>query len=194
MQRGRLIASGGGPGGPDTACFRCHGLDGGGQGASGFPLIGGMDARYLAKQLDDYASGARASDVMAPIARGLSAADRRAVALYHSRLAPRPQSPPRADPQLLQDGGVLYAVGSAARGIQACTNCHGPGARGMPPGYPRLAGQHAAYTEAQLRLWQAGSRRNDVADVMRHIASRLSQREIEAVAAYLAALGGRGPQ
>jgi cytochrome c553 len=75
--------------------------------------------------------------------------------------------------------------------IQACGNCHGPRARGLPPTYPGLAGQNATYTAQQLRLWKAGQRRNDLAGVMLHIASRMTEREIAAVAGYLAGLRAR---
>jgi cytochrome c553 len=191
-QPGQLIASGGGPGGPSSACFRCHGLDGAGQPASGIPLIGGLSAPYLFKQLEDYASGARNDPVMSPIARQLSREERRAVSLYYARLSPKPaQAAATPDPQQLQDGAALYAIGSADLRLQACGNCHGPRAQGLPPTFPGLAGQNATYTAEQLRLWKAGRRRNDPAGVMSHIASRMNEREITAVAAYLAGLRQR---
>ena len=188
--RGQLIASGGGPGGPATACFTCHGIDGSGQSASGFPRIAGMDAQYLAKQLDDYASGTRSDDIMAPIARQLSKQDRRAVSLYYATLSLRAATEYRTnpDPALVQEGGALYALGSGGRNLQACINCHGPNARGLPPIFPALVGQPASYTAEQLRKWQSGRRSNSVGAVMEHIAMRLNEREIVAVAAYLANL------
>lgn len=188
--RGQLVAAGGGPGGADAACFRCHGLDGGGQPASGFPRLAGLDARYLARQLDEYASGARPSALMAPIARALPPPDRQAVARYYAGLSVRIglDASPRHDPALLQQGAVLYARGAAERQLQACGNCHGRAGRGIPPTFPSLAGQNARYVAEQLRLWRDGRRAGGVANVMRDIARRMSERDIEAAAAYVASL------
>jgi cytochrome c553 len=133
VAQGQLVAVGGGPGGAGAACFSCHGLQGQGDAGGAFPRLAGLDAHYLAKQLDDYAFGARADAVMAPISQQLSEADRQSVALYYAGLSPQaPQAGAAAgaDARLIQRGAILYAQGSAEHGIQACANCHGPGGRG----------------------------------------------------------------
>jgi len=189
--RGHLIAVGGGPGGAGTACFSCHGLQGQGDAGGAFPRLAGLDAHYLARQMDDYTTGARSNAVMTPIAQQLSPADRQSVALYYAGLsvqAPLPGATAAADASLLQRGATLYAQGSAARGIQACANCHGPGGRGLNRVYPSIAGQPWSYVETQLRLWQAGVRRNDIAELMGSVARRMTDEDIRAVSAYVAGL------
>jgi cytochrome c553 len=152
-ERGALIAAGGGPGGA-SACFTCHGIDGGGQAATGISALAGLDADYLARQLDDYASQARLDPAMREIARALSPADRRAVSVYYAQLTRSTPVALRHDPARVQEGAALYAIGSAR--VQACIDCHGPRARGTNAA-PALAAQPARYTATQLRLWQEGS-------------------------------------
>jgi cytochrome c553 len=186
MPRGQLIAVGGGPGGAGTACFSCHGLQGQGDAGGAFPRLAGLDAHYLAKQLDDYASGARADAVMTRISRQLSRADRQSVSLYYAGLparAPLVGATAAADASLIQRGATLYAQGSAERGIQACANCHGPGGRGLNRVYPSIAGQPVSYVETQFRRWQAGVRRNEIAGLMGSVARRMTDEDIRAVSA-----------
>jgi cytochrome c553 len=189
IPRGHLIAVGGGPGGAGAACFSCHGLQGQGDTGGAFPRLAGLDAHYLAKQMDDYAAGARSNEVMTRISQQLSQADRQSVARYYAGLVARaPLFRSTADASLIQRGATLYAQGSVKRGIQACGNCHGPGGRGLNPVYPSIAGQPLSYVETQLRLWQAGIRRNDIADLMGSVARRMADEDIRAVSAYVAGL------
>lgn len=194
LGRGRAVALGAFEGGTrEQACVACHGLDGRGDGSAAFPRLTGQDAAYLAKQLRDYAAGSRPNPVMGPIARALSEEQRRDVAAYYAAQEAPLFPPPEADPLLVQQGGVLSAVGAPARGIGACTSCHGPAGVGLPPTGPYLAGQYAGYVELQLRLWQEGTRRNDAMNVMAELARRMTPEEIRAVASYFAqvrALGG----
>jgi cytochrome c553 len=189
-ERGHAIAVGGGPGGAGAACFSCHGLEGQGDAGAAFPRLAGLDAQYLARQMADYASGARPNAVMTPIAQQLSPTDHQSVALYYAGLPP--QAPiilaSAVDAGSLQWGGILYAQGSAERGIQACANCHGPGGQGLNDVYPGVAGQPAAYVEAQFRLWRNGTRQNDIGDVMGSVARRMTDQDIRAVSAYVAGL------
>jgi len=189
-ERGQQIAVGGGPGGAGVACFSCHGLQGQGDAGAAFPRLAGLDAIYLAKQMHDYASGSRPNAAMSPIARQLGPPDHQSIALYYAELPP--QAPPvratPADGSLVQWGAVLYAQGSAERGIQACANCHGPGGRGLNWVYPSIAAQPGAYVDAQLRAWQAGQRHNDIHGVMGSVAQRMTDEDIRAVSAYLAGL------
>jgi cytochrome c553 len=93
-----------------------------------------------------------------------------------------------ADASLIQRGATLYTQGSVERGIQACANCHGPGGRGLSHVYPSIAGQPRSYVETQLRLWQEGVRRNDIAELMGSVARRMTDEDIRAVSAYVAGL------
>lgn len=152
------------------------------------PRLAGLNADYLAKQLDDYAEGRRENAIMQPIAQGLSTEDRAAVALYYARMdAAAPPPLGAAEPRLNQHGAVLYAQGASSGRVQACQNCHGPAGQGLPP-YPALAGQPSAYVTAQLEAWQNGTRSNDPHGMMKSVAERLSPEDIQAVATYLAEL------
>jgi cytochrome c553 len=183
---GREIAEGRGLE-PDHACARCHGVLGAGKPEEGAPRLAGQPRLYLEKQLRDFVAGTRQSDKMTPVARALSAEQRAAAAAYYGSLwsVPYPEAPD-ADPVLVQRGGVLSAVGDRAREIRACEICHADAGVGIAPSFPYLAGQHADYTERQLRAWQAGARRNDPLDVMAAIAERLEDEEIRALALYFA--------
>lgn len=159
---------------------------------SGFPRLAGLDARYLAKQLADYAAGLRQSEVMSSIARRLSESDMDAVSKYYASLPAAAAAPSALDTSLLQQGAFLYASGSRNGEIQGCINCHGPRASGTGGGYPALAGQPKHYLMQQLNQWREGARRNDVGSVMKHIAKRLTETEIDAVAEYLSRLRPEG--
>lgn len=170
-------------------CMACHGLDGAGQAAAGNPRLAGLNAAYLRKQLDDFASGARASTVMKPTATALAEDERQALALYYRKLPlppalARPTTPmPAADSM----GAVLATRGDWSREVPGCVQCHGPGGVGVGAHFPPLAGQSATYIKAQLKAWQNGTRHNDPLQLMQHLSKALSAREIDAVAAWFAA-------
>jgi cytochrome c553 len=170
-------------------CMACHGVDGGGQAASGNPRLAGLDPAYLQKQLDDSASGARDSAVMKPTAIALSEDERQALAFYYSKL-PLPPSlakPAAPMPAIDSVGATLARRGDWTRGIPGCVQCHGPGGVGVGAHFPPLAGQPAAYIEAQLKAWQNGTRHNDPLQLMQHLSAALSAQDIQAVAAWFAA-------
>ncbi|MEO6800847.1 MAG: c-type cytochrome [Rhodanobacter sp.] len=170
-------------------CMACHGVDGGGQAAAGNPRLAGLDAAYLQKQLDDFARGARDNAVMKPTATALGEDERHALALYYSKLPlppglARPDTPmPAAD----SVGALLATRGDWSRDLPGCVQCHGPAGVGVGAHFPPLAGQPAAYVEAQLKAWQNGARHNDPLQLMQHLSKALSAREIAAVASWFAA-------
>lgn len=168
------------------ACASCHGTDGGGQAAAGFPRLAGLDAGYLAKQLADYAAGTRSHAVMQSIAQALSADERKAVAAYYSRL-PIPATPPAPRPAADGAGALLATRGRWSQQVPACEQCHGPGGIGVGANFPPLAGQPVAYLQAQLEAWQRGTRRNDPLELMKRLSGALSTRDIRAVAQWFAA-------
>ena len=171
------------------ACQACHGPNGAGQAAAGFPRLAGLNAAYLHKQLDDLASGARGSAVMRPIATALSEAERTAMAGYYSALPipaalARPGTPmPAAD----SVGAQLALRGRWSQQVPACVQCHGPDGVGVGAHFPPLAGQSATYIAAQLKAWQQGTRHNDPLQLMQHISHALSEQDIAAVAGWFAA-------
>jgi cytochrome c553 len=168
-------------------CMACHGVDGGGQTSAGNPRLAGLDAAYLRKQLDDFASGERASAVMQATATALGDDERQALAEYYSKL-PLPPAPTK--PAVAPSGDVgaeLALLGRWGQQVPACVQCHGPSGVGVGAHFPPLAGQPAAYIEAELKAWQRGTRHNDPLQLMQHLSGALSEQDIHEVAVWFAA-------
>ncbi|MEO7072942.1 MAG: c-type cytochrome [Rhodanobacter sp.] len=172
-----------------AACSACHGADGGGMPSAGFPRLAGLNAAYLHKQINDFASGSRVNAVMQPIATALDNAERQAVADYYSKLPIPAQPAAAASAGSAPDGvGALLATrGRWSDHVPACEQCHGPGGVGVGENFPPLAGQPAAYIKGQLKAWQDGTRKNDPLELMRHLSTALSAKDISAVADWFAA-------
>jgi cytochrome c553 len=173
--------------GAQNACFTCHGLDGGGDGA-GVPRVAGLNSGYLAHQLEAFADGRRHNESMRWIARQLTPMERLRVAEYYARL--------QVSGGASQSAAVpaIYSAGDPARNVPACASCHGSDANGIGSGIPPLAGQPAGYVAQQLEDWSRGRRRSDPDGVMLEIARALSPKEIAAVAAYVSALPVAAPR
>lgn len=189
-QAGKSIAMQGNGKGA-TACVACHGADGSGQAGAGFPALAGMDADYLAKQLNDFKQGTRKNPVMAPVAKALTAEESKAVSKYYSAKTPVAGSKPKVSQSVLKTGKNLAEKGNWPKEIPACFACHGPGATGVAGTFPALAGQHASYITSQIQAWKSGQRSNDPDDLMKAVAERLSDAEIKAVSAYLSSLSAK---
>ncbi len=164
-------------------CFICHGAEG--ESASpAFPRLAGQNASYLLRQLSDYKSGRRKSSTMQPMVEDLGEADFKALgAFFASRTTVGHDG---ADAELAAVGLYIYQRGNPDAGVAACAGCHGANAHGTES-LPRLAGQHAQYTLNQLKQFNKRERTNDNA-VMHGIASKLTELEAKAVAAYLSGL------
>lgn len=173
-----------------VACASCHGPDGAGNGAAGFPRIAGQDAGYIAAQLTAIRDGERASPVMAPILESLTEVEIASVADYYAALpVPDIGAEPSSDPRT---GERLSRVGDwPGRDLPACSSCHGPGARGVNASFPGLAGQHASYLKAQLEAFRSGARATDPGDLMGSVARKLTDEEMVAVSDWLAAQPAR---
>jgi thiosulfate dehydrogenase len=183
IESGRRLAMQGNDQGA-IACVDCHGVNGQGNASAGFPRLAGLNAEYLAKQLRDFRQGSRSNPTMKPIAAALDDAARRDVAAYYAGLDAAGDS---TDVKASAGGRTLALRGDWDNTIPACVSCHGPGGRGVDPSFPALAGQHASYIKAQLQAWREGKRRNDANDLMKLVAERLSDQQIQAVADYFAA-------
>ncbi|NWE42669.1 c-type cytochrome [Pseudomonas yamanorum] len=172
-------------------CVACHGADGLGLAAAGFPRLAGLPAGYLRKQLQDFKSGTRNSPVMQPLASALTEEEISAVTQALAAMpAPAPAPVHRSD--LPTDAAQKIALqGAWERQIPACVSCHGPAGVGVGDAFPPLAGQSAAYLAGQLNAWRSGTRHNDPNDLMGHVAKSLSAEEVQAVATYFASLSGQ---
>ena len=164
-------------------CSLCHG-ELGESSSPVFPRLAGQSAAYLERQLADYKSGRRKSTTMQPMVETLTAADLPLLAAYFSRQPT--QAHAVEDPELAQVGRYIYERGNPYSGVPACSGCHGAAGQGNET-LPRLAGQHARYTERQLTQFGQRERSNDNA-VMHTVASRLTELEVKAVASYVSGL------
>lgn len=182
-----IARQGNGNGAP--ACASCHGADGGGQAAAGFPRLAGLNAAYLRKQLDDFAIGTRENAIMKPMATSLSESERKAMATYYSTMrVPSDVSKPAATmPAADGLGAQLATRGRWAEQVPSCVACHGPHGVGVGAHFPPLAGHSATYIAAQLEDWKKGTRHNDPLQLMQHVSSALDAKDIKAVSAWFAA-------
>ncbi len=185
------LATGEGPRPQDpvvAGCARCHGADGMGHPGEEIPALAGQSADYLYGALRAYAEGRRHSGIMQVAVDGLDDAALRRLADHYAGLAPAGlgrETPP--------DGAEIALRGAPAQGVPACIQCHGPKQGPRNPAYPHLVGQHADYLARQLRLFRNGERGGSpFAPIMRTIAGRLTDKQIEEAAASFANGGNEG--
>ncbi|MEK8049485.1 c-type cytochrome [Ideonella sp. DXS22W] len=186
-----LAADAKGPAKPDlakgaekaAACQACHTADGS-RGSPANPILQGQHAEYLVKQLTEFKSGKRQNAVMSGMAAPLTEEDMRNIAAFYASKQAKPGFAKNKD--LVQLGEKIYRGGIAAKQVPACAGCHSPTGAGIPAQYPRVGGQHSDYTEAQLNGFRAGTRGNSAQMVS--IAAKMSDKEIKAVADYMAGL------
>ena len=169
-----------------VTCAACHGGDGNSAIAIN-PSLAGQHAQYITKQLMNFKSGERNNAIMKGMVAMLATdEDMKNVAAFYAAQKPRPGI--ARDQALVDAGQKIYRGGDVNAGIPACASCHSPSGAGIPAQYPRLAGQMKEYTLAQLKAFKAGERANDNAAMMRTIAGRLSDKQMEALAEYVSGL------
>ncbi|MGE5027389.1 MAG: c-type cytochrome [Betaproteobacteria bacterium] len=168
-----------------TVCVACHGADGNSP-APVNPKLAGQHADYLNKQLTNFKSGERANPIMAGMVAPLSPEDMKSLAAYFSGQKSAPAA--AKDKALAVQGEKIYRGGIAAMGVPACSGCHGPAGAGIPAQFPRLAGQHGEYIEAQLKSFRNNERVNDAGKMMQTVAMKMSDKDIKAVAEYITGL------
>lgn len=179
-----------------VACAACHGADGNSI-APTFPKLAGQNERYLLKQMQDIRDKRRPVAVMIGQVDNMTDEQLADIAAYYaSQTASRGQ----AKPEMLELGAEVYRAGVSDSGVAACAACHGSaGAGNGPAGWPALGGQHRDYLADQLRKWRLGAqytleenpngRTNDGdSRMMRDVALRLTDKEIDAVANYISGL------
>lgn len=175
-----------------ATCAACHGPDGNSAIAMN-PKLAGQHEKYLVKQLMEFklasqTGGAegRNNAVMNGMASPLSDQDMLDLAAYFSSQTAKDGATPE---QYIEPGEALYRGGDEARGIPACSACHGPNGNGSSlSGFPDISGQHVEYTLSQLNAFKAGQRNNDMNGMMRDIAMKLTDEDMEIIANYLAGL------
>jgi cytochrome c553 len=175
-----------------TTCTACHSTDGNSLIPMN-PKIAGQHEGYLVKQLTEFRLASRTGGqegrnnaVMNGMAAALTDQDIADLAAYFSSQDQKPGETPE---DVIEAGQALYRGGNAETGLTSCISCHGPDGKGMGlAGFPVISGQHADYTMAQLKGFRDGTRANDLNGMMRDIASKLSDEEIEILAKYLGGL------
>ena len=168
-------------------CVTCHGQSGQGTNNDYFPRIAGKPASYLYNQLIAFRDGTRRYPPMNYLVAYLPDAYLRDIAEHFAKQRPpfsAPEATP-ANPAALARGEAIVKVGDSGKGIPACVTCHGGGLTGMEPGIPGLVGLRPTYIAAQLTRWRVGERHAAEPDCMKRIATRLSETDIAAVAAWL---------
>ena len=168
-----------------AVCAACHGMDGKALQPN-YPNLAGQHPSYVAKQLTNYRDGERVNALMSGQAANLTDQDILDLAAYYGDMEPIQGV---AAEENLTLGENIYRGGITAAGVPSCMGCHGPGGVGNPAAvYPLLSGQQTAYTADQLRYFRSGERNNDPNAMMRSIAHRLTDTEIEAVSNYIQGL------
>ena len=166
-----------------NVCGACHTADGS-RGSPANPILQGQHPEYLAKQLAEFKTGKRANAIMQGMAATLSEDDMKNVAAFYASKEAKPGFAKNKD--LVALGEKIYRGGIADRSVPACAACHSPSGAGIPAQYPRLGGQHADYTEAQLVAFRGGVRKNSLQ--MTGVAAKMNDKEIKAVSDYIAGL------
>jgi cytochrome c553 len=145
------------------------------------PILAGMNAAYLRKALQDYASGKRPSSEMEPFAKQAIALGVDDVAAYFSSQTRQPTAI-AADP-------AAIARGRAAS--QVCVACHGPGGKGdAAKGVPDLTGQAPGYLRAQMELFKADRRNpgDEALKAAKAVMKAVPDAQLDDLAAYYSSL------
>ncbi|MEZ8052150.1 cytochrome c [Vibrio atlanticus] len=173
-------------------CVACHGADGNSL-ITQYPKLAGQHEKYLEKQLKELKLGmtsggkqGRYEPVMGAMAMPLSEEDMADLAAYYASLPISSNSTPE---NVVDEGKVLYTAGNAERGVTACIACHGPRGNGTElSGFPKISGQHADYIKAQLEKFRDGNRNNDMNAMMRDVARKLTDADIDTLSKYVGGL------
>lgn len=167
-------------------CFSCHGANGDGNSNPAWPALAGQHASYIVKQLADFKSGARFEPLMIAQVASLSEQDMADLGAFFASQKVKTGSTDESKAEL---GGKIYHGGNKATGVSACMACHSPTGAGNPPAkFPLLSGQNAPYVVKALNDFRSGARKNDPNSMMSGVTARMTDREIESVAAFISGL------
>lgn len=169
-------------------CQGCHGVNGISIDPTTFPNLAGQYAGYIFKQVQDFQLGNRNDDTMSAMAATVTSLnDLRDIALYYA--SQKTMKGKATGSKLEKQGKQLFEKGNPKKGVYGCINCHGKEGKGKSKDnalFPIIGGQTKAYITKQLKDLKTGKRTNDPAGMMAAIAKNLSDKDIEAVAEYLA--------
>ena len=175
----------------EQICAACHGADGNSAVAAN-PNLAGQGAEYISRQLQHFKAGIRVNAVMQGMVSALSPEDMVALGIYFSQQ--KPKSLGAKDPARVAMAQSLYRAGDATSGLPACAACHSPNGAGVPKNFPRLSGQYADYTYAQLNAFKSGERGNDKdgkdtqGRIMWAVAQHMTDTQMKALADYASGL------
>ena len=158
-----------------------------------YPKIAGQHAGYIYKQLKEFKAGmasggkeGRNNAVMGGMVAALSDQDMKDLAVFYASQTMKSGTTPE---DVVARGQKLFRGGDMDRGIAACIACHGPRGVGHSlAGFPKISFQHPAYIKAQLESFRNGSRANDMNGMMRDVAKKLTDEDIEILSKYLGGL------
>ncbi len=172
-------------------CAACHGKDGNSIDPQ-WPKLAGQNEKYLLKQIEDFRAGAkeagkgRAGAQMAALWAGVSDEDAKNISAFFAAQATQLGA---VKSEFVDLGKKIYFQGDAERGVPACSACHGINGKGLDAaGYPGVSGQYPEYAIKQLKAFASAERSNDNNGIMRDIAVRMSDAQIEAVAHFMLGL------
>lgn len=168
-----------------AVCAACHGADGNSSNPI-WPTLAGQHANYTYKQLKDFKDGRRVNPTMTGMVAALTDEDMKNLAAYYESQTPKPVA---FDGELIESGENIYRGGITAASVAACMGCHSPTGKGnRPAGWPSLKSQHPDYIVTQLQAFRQGARSNDPGSMMRNVSARMSDKEMQSVAAYIAGI------
>lgn len=176
----------------ENRCQECHGADGNGlglnNGAAGkFAKLAGQYPDYFTKQIRDFRTGERKSDLMQIMAKSIDDSDAADIAAYFSSQQKMHGDGSGDNPV----GKNLFITGDASRNILPCASCHGVAGKGVESvaqTIPVIGGQDSRYLESQLQSWRSGERHNSAGGVMNAIAKQLTDVEVQALTDYISGL------
>jgi len=189
MSSSMVFANGNAAAGKDKAliCTGCHGADGNNSNSE-YPILAGQVKPYLLKQLKDFKSGNRVDDHMTSMVLAVEESDFEDIVAYFSSQTINKQFEKDKDHEM-ELGKRIFTSGIKGKLIPACSSCHGSKGLGNKEAvYPSLATQHKEYIAKALKDFREGRRKNDKDRLMRNVASKLSDKEIEALATYISNL------
>jgi len=168
-----------------SVCLACHSLDGNSVNPQ-WPSIAGQHESYIIKQIKAFRAGQRVNPLMSPIAMTLTDKEIEDVAAYYAGQTIKGQEGAKDKIDL---GQQIYRGGLANGKVPACLACHGPDGRGNSAAiYPAIRSQHATQIVMQLQAYRKGERKTDQNEMMRSIAAKLTDEQIDAVAQYIQGL------